>query len=161
MKHRLTRQQLLAHMAGDLQVKWLQSGSTFRVHYGEHIDMHRNLYPLDTLIFTIEDSEPIEWVLLLNPMSAVNQLVMHEGQRRSVIEEVYNCSGMAGGYVTVVTSQKVVIKQRTQDDIDIEDIVIHLLKPQCNMAWVNDILLEWGFDVYSLIGKGLAEELVR
>ena len=161
MRHKLTRGQLMAHMQGDLRVKWVDNDSEFKVYTGDNIDFRGNQYPLNTLLYTIENDKNMGWKLLLNPMGAVTQLVIYKGQRRSVIEEVYNCSGMAGGYVTVVNSQKVVIKQCSQDGIEVDDIVIYLLKPLCNMAWVNDILLEWGFDVYGLIGKGLAEELVR
>lgn len=153
MEHKITKQQLYSHMAGNPQVKWADSGAVFKVAVCDNIDFKRMLYPFDTLLYTLETYNKCGWVLLLNRMGELVKSI-------EVIEEIYNRSGLAGGYDVETTSGKVIISQRAKD-VPMDDLVVYLQKPQCNMAWINDILLEYDFDVYLLIDKGLAEVLKR
>ena len=95
---------------------------------------------------------------ILRPLSIVSlrDIIQHEGECTTAIDEIYSDSWMAGGYTSRETEHGGLLIISNEDR---STILIEPHKPHTAMHWVWEKLVEMKFDVFGLIDKGLAVDM--
>ena len=73
-------------------------------------------------------------------------------KENEAIIDIYNKSWMSGGFMFETDENGIHLLSKEDES----SICISLEKPQTNIYWVNEILLEHHYDLFGLIEKGLA-----
>ena len=134
---KLTKQQLLQYVAHDVKIKWIDEDDYYGIAFNCKSDYSKKLFPLSTLLFTIDQYDDLGWRLILHPLSDLTKEIEHNGEKfvpiRWFEKEGWFGNDLLRGMVK-------------NNYINIETL------PHC----IVKKLIEWHFDVFGLIPAGLA-----
>ncbi len=156
-KAELTKEHIVGYFPYELKIYSLYDGEEY---YEETITELREKEVLTSLRngYYYKNIKPI-----LHPLSDLTKPMVHNGEKFVPIVKIYDCYEKDGGYKVInlsETKEKYLVTFKWKEWIKTGDPEVEIRRIfkdiKDNPYWIVQKLIEWKFDVFGLIEKGLA-----
>ncbi len=164
---------LAPYLPYELKIVWFnkKSKDIYKIGFDSEIDFDNSIYPLSTLIFTINQGKELGWKPILRPLSDLTKEIEHNGEKFVPMLKLFELAWkmkyegeedkfdfrdlLGNGYGAFELNRKIALVYRKKEFICTDWTSSEYYRVS-NQLTMFQKLFEWHFDVFGLIEKGLA-----